>query len=357
MFERTDLFEAGIGGYFTYRIPGIVATPGGSLIAWCEARREGHLDWVDIDIVTRRSDDGGRTWSAAVKVLDSADLPVHNCVMISDPENGLIHRLHCLNYSRCFYSRSTDDGRSFSKPVEISHVFSRFSDEYDWNVLATGPGHAIRLKNGRLVVPVWLSTGGRNHRPSRISTIYSDDQGQTWERGELVPDTVRNMNETAVVELRDGSVLLNIRNEAPEHRRAVSVSRDGATGWSTPKFDDHLKEPICMASILRLPETKDGRDRILFSNPDSLELSRVPELAKQGRIERAKVSVKISYDDGATWPVTKVIEPDLSGYSDLAAALRGIVHLFFERGGVDGNIFVTRYLSLASFDLEWLEAH
>lgn len=355
MFNRMDLFEGGVGNYVTYRIPGLLTTPRGSLIAWCEARKNGHLDWADIDILCRRSDDGGHTWSPPQLLLDSADLPVHNCVMIANPTNGVIHMLYCINYSRCFYRRSTDDGRTFSQATEISHVFARFSSEYDWNVLATGPGHAIRMNNGRLVVPVWLSTGGRNHRPSRLSVIYSDDDGRTWERGQWVPDTIKNMNETVAVQLRDGSVLLNIRNEAPEHRRAISISRDGATGWSTPRFDEALKEPICMGHILRLPNRADGRGRILFSNPDTLALCRDPAAAQAGRIERANVSVKLSYDECMTWPVTKVIEPGLSGYSDLALGADGKIHILFERSGIDGDIFVTGYLSLATFDWEWLE--
>lgn len=354
MFKRIDLFEAGVSDYMTYRIPGIVTTPGGSLLAWCEARRGGFHDWVDTDIFTRRSDDGGVTWSPPQLLLDSANLPVHNCVMIADSASGVLHLLYCINYSRCLYCRSTDDGRTFSRAVEITHVFTRFSEEFDWNILATGPGHGIRLENGRLVVPVWMSTGGWNHRPSRIATIYSDDAGRTWERGEMLPDTIRNMNETVAVQLRDGSVLLNIRNEAADYRRAVSISRDGASGWSTPRFDPNLKEPICMGNILRLPDTQDGRGRILFSNPDTLDLSSNP--AADGKwIERKNVSVKLSYDDCRSWPVSKVIEPGLSGYTDLAVTGDGVMHLFFERGGIDGNIFVTRYLSLASFDLGWLE--
>ncbi len=355
MFTQQDLFEAGTGGYETCRIPGLLATPRGSLLAWCEARKGGHHDWVDIDILLRRSDDGGRTWGPPQLLLDSADLPVHNTVMIANPANGAIHLLYCVNYARCFYRRSDDDGHTFPRPVEITHVFSRFSDEYDWNVLATGPGHAICLDNGRLVVPVWLSTGGRNHRPSRVAVIYSDDDGRTWERGEFVPDTLKNPSETVAVQLSDGSVLLNLRNEAPELRRAVSVSRDGASGWSLPRFDPALKDPICMGNILRLPAGADGRSRILFVNADTTALSRVPEAAAAGRLERANVTVKLSFDGARTWPVARVVEPDLSGYSDLAVTPDGMVHLFYERGGIEGNIFVTRHLSLASFDLAWLE--
>src|SRR5581483_343588 len=108
--------------------------------------------------------------------------------------------------------------------------------DYDWKVLATGPAHGIQLANGRLVVPVWLSTGtgGHAHRPSVTSVIYSDDRGKPWRRGDIaVPNAepIINPNETVLVELADGGVLLNVRSESHAHRRLATVSKDGATGW------------------------------------------------------------------------------------------------------------------------------
>ena len=95
---------------------------------------------------------------------------------------GVVHLLTCVEYCRCFYQRSDDDGATFSKPVEITKAFEGFRPSYSWQVLATGPGHGVQLKSGRLVVPVWLSTGtiGNGHRPSVCATIYSDDDGATW---------------------------------------------------------------------------------------------------------------------------------------------------------------------------------
>ena len=161
-----------------------------------------------------------------------------------------MHFLFCSAYKRAYYMRTTDDGDSFTEPVDITDTFEGFRADYDWKVIATGPGHGIRHSSGRLIVPVWLSDGtaGHAHRPSVVATIYSDDAGATWQRGEIVvrhPE-LKNPSETLAVELSDGQVMLNIRNESPEHRRAVAVGPDGAAGWSPVRFDDALVEPICM---------------------------------------------------------------------------------------------------------------
>jgi sialidase-1 len=113
-----------------------------------------------------------------MKNVDPNDVTYNNPVLIAD-KDGTVHMLFCLEYERCFYQRSEDDGLTWSKPTEITSAFAAFKKDYDWKVLATGPNHSIQLKNGRLVVPVWLSTGtgGNAHRPSVTATIYSDDQG------------------------------------------------------------------------------------------------------------------------------------------------------------------------------------
>ena len=208
-----DLFQADHGGYAHYRIPGLVVTARGTLLAYCEARKSTRGDWGTIDILMRRSTDGGRSWEPPRKVADPpagvtknpvalaqklaqpGEITLNNPVAIADTKTGAVHFLYCVEYARCFYRRSDDDGRTFTEPVEITPAFERFRPEYDWKVLATGPGHGIQLSGGRLLVPVWLSTGtgGHAHRPSAVSVIYSDDHGETWRRGDIVaahPDPV-----------------------------------------------------------------------------------------------------------------------------------------------------------------------
>lgn len=372
--EKQDLFKVGDDpAYNIYHIPGIVVTAKGAVLAWCEARKGGG-DWSDIRILLRRSTDDGKTWSAPQSIADvpgpkpknpfalrlknvnTNHVTYNNPVLIAD-RNGTVHMLFCLEYMRVFYQRSTDDGVNWSTPAEITKAFEGFRKDYDWMVLATGPNHSIQLRTGRLIVPVWLSTGtgGNAHRPSVTATIYSDDAGKTWRTGEIaVPSTDDwiNPNETVAIELADGRVLLNVRNESKKHRRLVTISPDGATGWSAPKFDDALLEPICMGGIVRYSLAQDGdRNRILFSNPHNLEKAGGKEEPGKNR-DRKNVSVKISYDEGQTWAVNKTIEPGASMYSDIAVTTAGTILCFYGRGTKPG--FAGDALTLARFNLEWL---
>ena len=330
--EKLDLFTAGEGGYAGYRIPGIV-TVGDVTLAYCEARRDSRADWGHIDVLLRRGTDGGRTWDPPRKIASAppdakqnpvapkrkpGDVTINNPVAIADPQRNAVHFLYCVEYNRCFYTRSDDAGLTFTEPADITGTFERFRAEYDWKVIATGPGHGIRLSSGRLLVPVWLSTStGGPHRPSRVATIYSNDGGKTWEAGELVstPNLV-NPSEMAVAELQDGRVMLNIRHETEPRLRAVCTGADGATRWDRPRFDETLRDPVCMASLLRVG------DQLLFSNLDNAT-----------NRERKNLTVRSTRDWGQTWPSSRVIEPGPSGYSDLALAPDGkTVLCFYERG-------------------------
>ena len=368
-FQQTDIFEAGQGGYAHYRVPAIVVTPKGTALAFAEARKSLRGDWGTQDIVMRRSLDRGLSWDApkiiarlkeavrknpvalAQQLGVEGELTYNNVVPIIDKPSGKLHVLFCAEYYRCFSIASVDEGASFTDPVEITSTFEKFRRDYDWRVIATGPGHGIQLRNGRLLVPVWLSdgTGGHAHRPSIVATIYSDDHGKSWQRGAIVlrhPD-LKNPSETIAVELADGRVALNIRNESPEHRRAISYSRDGAGGWTKPVFHAQLLEPVCMASIIRL-----APGRILFANPHSSE-PRDPA-KPEGNHKRQNVTVKLSYDEGLTWPVSKTIEPGVSGYSDLAVAPDASIYLIYERGTPNIPDTTIRFLTVARFTEDWL---
>ncbi|HEX4609962.1 MAG TPA: sialidase family protein [Urbifossiella sp.] len=396
---RTDLFEAKTGGYATYRIPGIVVTAKGTVLAYCEARTAGG-DWGAIDLVARRGADKGKTWTApaplpavpgphpknpvavAQKLGKPGEVTYNNPVMIAD-RAGPVHLLFCIEYMRCFYARSDDDGATWSAPREITAAFEPttsptartptspwsapreitaafegYRPDYAWRVLATGPGHGIQLKSGRLVVPVWLSTGtgGHAHRPSVTSTVVSDDGGATWKRGDIAvpntPDWV-NPNEATVAELPDGRVMLNARSESKANRRLVTTSPDGATGWSRPAFDDALPEPVCFGSLLRLPGP---RPLLVFSNPDTLERTG-GKAVPGGSRDRKNLSLRTSADGGKTWAAAKAVEPGFSAYSDLAPAPEGGVYLFYERAGADGAA-ANRYgrLTLARVPAGWLRA-
>ncbi len=373
--EKTDLWEAGAGGYAHYRIPAIACTVQGSLLAFCEARKQTGGDWGAIDLMMRRSTDGGRTWETprvigrvqeqipknpvalAQGLAQPGQVTYNNSAPVLDRQTGAIHFLFCVEYARVYAMHSGDDGLTFSTPIDITPAAAKLRERYPWKVIATGPGHGIQLENGRLIVPIWMSTGtgGHAHRPSKVSVLYSDDHGATWNAGDLVAgeENPRNPSESIALELADGRVLLNMRNESPEHRRAVSYSPNGVSGWSPPAFDDELIEPICMASLLRLTrEPREDRNRILFANPDSTE-PRNPA-NPDGVWVRRNLTVRLSYDEGLTWPVKKALEPGLSGYSDMAVSPDGAIYVFYENGSPRGESTFVARLTLARLTLEWL---
>ena len=361
--QKAEVFPAGLNGIARYRIPGIVVTPKGTVLAYAEARRNNSSDWGEIEIHLRRSTDGGRTWQPARHIAHhgarlegnphkgdagAKEQTVNNPVAIVDRETGAIEMLYCINYARCFSMRSTDDGLTWSEPLDITGIFEPFRSKYDWKVIATGPGHGIQIKSGRLVVPVWIAFGKTgDHAPSAAATIFSDDHGKTWQAGDLClprEGDFGNPNETMVTELSDGRVMLVSRSVSKANRKIVTTSPDGARNWSAPVFHQQLWEPICMASIIAHP-SKPGT--LLFSNPHTLKLEKDGSETPAGRGKRENLSIKLSRDDGKTWPVNKTLDPGKAAYSDLAVLPDGTVLCLYE---ADIHIVCAR------FNLEWVTA-
>jgi sialidase-1 len=270
LLETSEVFPPKLNGIARYRIPGIVVTAKGTVLAYCEARKNNSSDWGEIEVHLRRSTDGGRTWEPSRPIAHRAERiegnprkkdeagareqTVNNPVAIVDRVTGAIEFLYCVNYARCFSMRSTDDGLTWSEPVEITASFEPFRKKYDWKVIATGPGHGIQMKGGRLVVPIWLAYGGiGDHKPSAAATIHSDDHGKSWKAGDLcLPNEgdLGDPNETMITERSDGRVMLVARSVSRASRKIITTSADGATGWSQPVFHEQLWEPICMAGLL-----------------------------------------------------------------------------------------------------------
>lgn len=158
--EPILVFDPGTS-YATTRIPALVCTKKGTLLAFCEARVQNAGDWADMDILLRRSTDGGKTWlEPQVLAARQPKQPTSNCTPIVDQDGKTIHVLYQRNYSNCYYVKSTDEGQTWSEPIDITYAFAQFRPEYNWKVLAPGPGHAIQLEKGknkgRIVIPVWL---------------------------------------------------------------------------------------------------------------------------------------------------------------------------------------------------------
>ena len=360
VFESTNLWNAGVGGYQTYRIPGIITTKRGTILAYTSARKS-PKDWADIDIVMRRSTDGGVTWEPSRIFVGEGRGVTDNPVAIPDAQTGAIHFLFQRDYAHCFYMRSDDDGLTFSKPVDITSVFEEFRREYDWHVIAPSVGHALQLRSGRLLVPLWMSLGApsepnsREHRPSEVATIYSDDHGKTWKRGAIIAKTTEeypNPGEAMAVELSDGRVMINIRNESKGHRRLISISPDGISDWTEPRFAEQLFEPVCAASVIAVKRSSsDDKPLLLFSNPDS---ENIPGEIENRRRARQNLTVQSSKDDGTSWQTKKVIDPGVAGYSDLSQGADGTIYLIYENGAVDGSDTINDHIVFARFNLAWL---
>ena len=346
------LFVQGRGGYNNYRIPALLTTQEGTLLAFCEGREGG--DSSDIDLLMRRSEDGGQTWSPRQVVWDQGRNVCGNPCPVQDRDTGVIWLLLTWNDStdsgrklhngtskdtrRVYVCSSEDDGRTWSKPIEITAT----TKKKDWWWYATGPGVGIQLRQGphkgRLVIP--CDHTSKNGFASHV--IYSDDHGKSWQLGGLVSG---GCNECQVVELADGMLMLNMRiQENGQGKRGIATSTDSGRTWSELRLDPVLVEPVCQASFLRYTlASSDSRNRLLFSNPAS-----APPPG-QSRADRVKMTVRLSYDEGKTWPVSRLLHDGPSAYSCLAVLPDGDIGCLYEGGK-------TRYgeIVFARFSLEWL---
>jgi sialidase-1 len=359
---QTDIFVAGADGYHTYRIPSLIVTKKGTVLAFAEGRKNSRSDTGDIDIVLKRSTDGGQTWSAQQVVWDDGANTCGNPCPVVDEKTGTIWLLLTHNLGEdnekqikaksskqsrtVWVCKSTDDGRNWSKPIEITKEVK----DPDWGWYATGPGVGIQIKHGphkgRLVIPSdhsYLAPEQTTPTSAMMPIEYgshsfhSDDGGKTWQLGGLIRP---KMNECQVVELADGkgTLLMDMRSYFGRSRRAHSFSADGGETWSDPVDHPELIEPVCQASILRYTwPSKNQKSRILFSNP-----------AHDKR--RINMIVRMSYDEGKTWPVAKVLHPEATAYSNLAILRDQTIACLYERGTTNSYEKIT----FANFTLDWL---
>lgn len=335
-------FTSGAEGYNTYRIPAIVATTNGTLLAFCEGRKTSLSDAGDIDLVLKRSTDAGDTWGALTIVQeegDTATITIGNPVPVVDRQTGRIWLAFCRNNSRVFVTWSDDDGQTWAERQEITADVKRA----EWSWYATGPVHGIQLARGahagRLVVPCdHISTN--NVWGSHV--VYSDDHGASWHLGGVVDAQSGYLpNECVAVELADGSVYLNSRNHGGQKRRVYAVSSDGGQSFGAAALDDTLVEPVVQASALRYSAIEQGGETnlVLFSNPANTST-------------RTRMTVRRSTDEAASWDQGKLIYDGPSAYSDLVRLGDGRVGLLFEKGVSTAYETIT----FARFDLGYLDA-
>jgi len=329
-----DLFNASVNEEIAcYRIPAIVTSANGDLITAIDERVPSCQDLRgsrDINIIIRRSSDHGKTWSEIEKIVDFPDgQSASDPSMIVDKithEIFLFYNFMDLDKEKDVYYlhvvKSTDFGKSWSKPEDITTQIAKPEWHTDFKFITSGRG--IQTSKGKLLhTMVNLDSG--------LHLFASDDHGKTWY---FIDTPIKPGDESKVVELADGSWMINSRVNG-EKRRWVHRSTDQGKTWKSNP-EPELVDPGCNGSIIRYTsiENGDSKNRLLFSNPKM----------EKGR---QNLTVRLSYDEGATWTEGKTIYAGGAAYSSLTVLDNGEIGLFFEKEYYTENVFV-------SFSLDWL---
>lgn len=304
--------------YYMCRIPGLILTSNKSLVAYYECRSE-YSDWAQIDIKVIRSFDGGKSFETVQLIKGEGDT-LNNPVMVE--KDGIIHFLYLRNYQRLYYCKSTDDGRSFSTPCDITDVID--AGGFFYNCVALGPGHGI-VHKGRILFPVWYAQNKEDpsaHGPSKITTLYSDDNGNSWHIGETFAENLENPNESALASVGD-DVLISIRNHSG-FCRAFAKSKTGIDGWSDAVLFDNMRDPICMGSMYTVGST------VYHINCDNDDKPRI------------NLTVKISDDEFKTYRSIPIDEK--GGYSDIAVD-GDTMYIIYERDFKDEENYTLNFIT------------
>lgn len=339
------LFDSGKEGYKRYRIPSLIVTPRGTTLAICEGRKDGRGLTGNIDLVLKRSIDSGKTWGPIEVIADDGDNTLGNPCPVIDSRTGTIWLPFTRSLgsdvedqivagtsretTRVFITSSTDDGRTWAKPREITATASR----PDWTWYGTGPGVGIQLKSGRLFIPSYHAEKATKKYHSH--SLYSDDGGKTWKLGATVD---ANTSEPQAAERRDGALVLSARTslgpgkglplEKPQ--RTIVLSQDGGETWKPAAFDASLHDPSCQASLYPWPNPSENGTTWLYSHP-----------AGPGR---RNLTLRTSQDEGRTWSTGPLLREGDAQYSSLARLPDGEVGCLFE-SWVNNNyhMFFTRF--------------
>ena len=306
-YEESTVYTGGDDGYAAFRLPVLIVEDDGTLLSFADGRVYSAADTGNkIDAVMKRSTDGGETWED-LQVLGTAGgtySKVGNCTAVYDSTTDTTHLVYLEDLTHAYQVSTTDGGATFSTPTEITSVYDEFG--FDWSYFATGHVHGIQLENseesGRLVLPIWMSDHPRNQdslATFAAGVIYSDDHGLTWNAGGLV-DSDKKLNESTIFETMTGGICINSRAASGDGYRVVSWSNDAGESFGLPENDLELPDVVCQSTTLTTQDNQ-GVPVTLFCGP--------------GGPSRTNLTVRVSYDDGQTWPISKVVAPNYSGYS------------------------------------------
>ncbi|MCO8124273.1 glycoside hydrolase [Stieleria sp. TO1_6] len=356
------VFRNGSDGYKIFRIPAMVVAANGDILAFCEARQGGDLS--EIDLVLKRSADGGNTWQPLAVVQESdafkalyedpnREISIGNAAPVVDhldPQHpGRIWLPFTLENDRVFVTFSDDHGHSWAPRREITADVK----QSQWGWYATGPVHSIQIQRGqykgRIVVPCdhRIGAGGHDSGDLGAHAIYSDDHGTTWKLGavDATYDDGLNANETTVIELNDGRLYFNTRNQngqAPG-TRGDGYSRDGGQTFERQDAQPYaifrpspevLDPPVVQCSLLRAASTRDGDNRnlILFAGPDQNGPSGPG---------RSDLRIRFSTDETETWQDGPLLHRGPAAYSDMIRIAAGRYGVLFEAGQPSGKKYDT----------------
>lgn len=339
-FLQVELFQQGEAGVHTYRIPALVQTTKGTLIAVVDARRDSSRDLpAHISLVMRRSFDGGRDWEPVRTILAVNKGGVGDASLLLDRSNGRVWCFHSYGPPGIGFRTSKqgtrtgsttlqvhamysdDDGASWSTPVDLTPQIK----EPQWQAIFAASGTDIQTSRGRLLVPLVV----RDEKGVLHSlNAYSDDHGKTWKHGEMIGE---GTDESHNVELKGGVILQNMRDGKT---REVARSYDGGVTFGPVSHDAALIDPGCNAGITRYHRGR--KDVLLFTNAASTR--------------RENLSVKVSYDGGQTWTVGRTIHAGPSAYSTVIVLRDGSIGVLYEEGKTDSDERIT----FARFDLGWI---
>jgi sialidase-1 len=355
LWAQSAVFTSGTNNYASFRIPAIIKAPNGDLLAFCEGRVNNSGDFGNIDIVMKRSVDGGNSWSAIRVVVDADSLQAGNpapVVDLLDPEHpeGRIFLFYNTGNNheaevrkgkgerKVVFVTSTDNGKTWGAPVDISAETHRHGKAEDWRSYANTPGHALQLERGKYKGRIYVAANHSEGAPKgnfedyRAHGFYSDDHGKTFSLSKSVG--FPGGNESTAAELSDGRLMMNSRNQRGDKRmRIVSVSEDGGNRWASSFFDSTLIDPVCQGSVLNIG-WKDNLAVLAFSNSATAN-------------RRDSLVVRVSLDEGVTWKYSLLIDhdpdkkKDHTAYSDLVLVNKKTLGVLYERNGYKEILFQT----------------
>ncbi len=341
-YQSTELFIGGVSNVHTYRIPALEVSTKGTVLAISDARMDNSSDLPgNIDLVMRRSFDHGKSWEEQITILD---LPKdHGCgdpSLIIDKITGRIFCFYAyappgisihkakpgsnaandMNSQHIQYIYSDNDGDTWSQPVELNPMVK----DPAWEGVFAASGHGIQTRNGRLIQPLVIKQDlkGDGSFQTHARNIYSDDHGKTWK---VSAPTGLQVGETKVVELPNGTLMQNMRNRKLKYR-SIAISDDAGQTWSEIWQDSTLIDPRCNASITRYASIWEGHafNIMAFSNPASHK-------------GRQNMTIRFSFDNAKTWPLTLPISKDPAAYSSLIRLYDGGLGLLYETGQEKAN--------------------